>query len=504
MKATIEQKIIPVIVVGVSLIIGALATYTYFSSKAGLLEESQRSADAVASRLGVSLVLPLWDFNDKGVEEFVSSEMISRDVFAIIVRNGKGDQIVAKLRGDDGGVVDLQGPVPENLGLKKRDIVKDGEKIGAIELYFTDQFMRDELRSLLFSSLTQAVLIDLAIIAISLVLIRRVVIRPLGNVVDRLQAISQGDGDLTVSLPEVGAREISLLAESFNTFVAKTRAVMDNIKDLNTEVVTATEELSVTTREIAKSNDAVSDQSKALAASAEEMGVTVVQVERNAATVQEAAETAQTTASNGVQVISQSVIAMENISEVVQRAVVTVQGLGDESIKIRTVVDVIEGIADQTNLLALNAAIEAARAGEHGRGFAVVADEVRELAKNTVKATSEVSRTVASIQSESLRAVDVMKQGQQAVANVLGLARQTGDAIHEIESTVSVTTAQTQQIASATQELAKTIREMARNIEHIAQTVEQNSRAALDVAKTTNSVAQKADQLHGITGSFKT
>ncbi|MEK7322929.1 MAG: methyl-accepting chemotaxis protein [Pseudomonadota bacterium] len=505
MKVTIEQKIIPAIVIAVSLILGALGTYTYLSSKERLLGHAQEEIDAMAKRLAASLVSPLWDLNDKSAEEFVVSEMTAQGVIAIVVRDAKGAVFAAKVRNAAGAVGGFDGmPFSDDFGKLTRTVVKDGEQIGSIELRSTDQFVRDELRVLLFSTLWQVVLIDLAIVAILLVLIRRVVTRPLGAVVDRLKEISEGDGDLTVSLPEEGAREISLLAHSFNVFVAKTRVVIDQVKDLNLEMVSAAEQLSATTREIAKSNDAVSHQSKALASAAEEMSVTVVQVERNSCTVQEVSAAAQKTASNGVQVISQSVKAIENISEVVQRAVVTVQGLGEEAKKIRMVVDVIEEIADQTNLLALNAAIEAARAGEHGRGFAVVADEVRTLAKNTVKATSEVSRTVASIQTESVKAVEVMKQGQQAVASVVGLAKQAGAAIHDIDSTVAIATSQTQQIVAATQDLAATIRDMSRNVEQIADAVEHNSLAALEIAKTADSVAKQADHLQGVTGTFKT
>lgn len=504
MKATIEQKIIPAIVILVSLILATMGFYTYQSSKTRLLDEQQQLMNAAASRLAVSLVSPLWDLNNKGAEDFVASEMIAREVIAIVVHDAKNVVFAAKGRNAAGEVSDFSGTIDSKLGKLTRDISKDGERIGAIEVHYTDQFVRAELRSLLFSTFWQVVLIDLAIVAILLLLIRRVVTRPLGRVVDRLKEISEGDGDLTVSLPEEGAREISLLAHSFNIFVAKTRVVIDQVKNLNLEMVSAAEQLSMTTQEIAKSNDAVSHQSKALATAAEEMSVTVMQVERNSGAVQNASVAAQKTASNGVQVISQSVKAIENISEVVQRAVITVQGLGEEAKKIRMVVDVIEEIADQTNLLALNAAIEAARAGEHGRGFAVVADEVRNLAKNTVKATSEVSKTVASIQTESTKAVEVMRQGQQAVANVVDLAKQAGVAIHDIDSTVAVATTQTQQIATATQELAATIRDMSRNVEQIADAVEHNSHAALEIAKTADAVAKQADHLHSVTGSFKT
>src|SRR3569833_1682454 len=402
--------------------------------------------------------------------------MTSGEVVAIVVHDAKDATFAAKGRDAQGKVTNLSGPVSDKYELLSHDVTKDGEKIGVIQLYTSNESVQHELRVLLSTTIGQVILIDLVTIAILVVLIRRVVTRPLVSVMERLKKISEGDGDLTVSLPEEGAREISLLAMSFNTFVAKPRVVIDQVKILNLELATAAEELSVT----------------------------VEQVERDASSVRDVSDAAQKTASNGVRVITQSVNAMQDISNVVQRAVTTVQGLGDESKNIRTIVDVIENIANQTNLLALNAAIEAARAGEHGRGFAVVADEVRKLAQNTVQATSEVSKTVSSIQTESQKAVEVMKQGQEAVSHVVSLAKQAGEAVLEIDSTVALATDQTQHIATATQELTATIRDMAANIELIASSVEHNSLAAVDMAKTADSVAKKADHLHSITGRFKT
>lgn len=287
MKTTIEQKIIPAIVIAVSLVLSALGTYTYLSSKAALLKEAHKAVDEAVSRLTISLASLLWDLNNSGAQEFIAAEMTSSAVTHIIVHDAKGSLFAGKARDASGAVVEQREPLKAEAADKVRtvDIIKDGEKIGSVELHFTDEFVRSELRALLTGTLSQVVIIDLTIVAILILLIRRVVTRPLNSVVERLIEISEGDGDLTVSLPEEGAHEISLLARSFNTFVAKTRAVIDQVKDMNMEVVAAAEQLSGSIREIAKSNDDVSHQSKSLAAAAEEMSATVIKMESDSNSV---------------------------------------------------------------------------------------------------------------------------------------------------------------------------------------------------------------------------
>jgi len=333
-------------------------------------------------------------------------------------------------------------------------------------------------------------------------LIKHSIRTPLQRVVAHVAAVARGDLRTALEMDQTG--EFGELSGSVNQMVADLREVIRQIGTVSTEMASVAEELSATTTQIATANEEVSAQSQAVASGSEEMGATVEEVARNAARVNDASSEAHQVSRDGAEVIAQTAHAVGEIASVVERAAATVQALGEQSEKIGGVVEVIEDIADQTNLLALNAAIEAARAGEHGRGFAVVADEVRKLAEKTVKATQEISRTVAAIQAESRQAVQAMASGRETVVRGAALGGQAAASMRTIETSVSSASAQTAQIATATEQLSVTIREMVANLDQIAQGVEQNSSATVEISRTAHLVAERADALRALTARFQT
>ncbi|MCA9003524.1 MAG: methyl-accepting chemotaxis protein, partial [Planctomycetes bacterium] len=211
------------------------------------------------------------------------------------------------------------------------------------------------------------------------------------------------------------------------------------------------------------------------ASAVEEMTMTAGEVARNSTDAANLAQETAQTAKSGQEVMEQTVDGMQQVSQAVMQAASIITTLGHSSDQIGEIVRVIEDIADQTNLLALNAAIEAARAGEQGRGFAVVADEVRKLAERTTKATKEIGDMIRQIQQDTKTAVNSMEQGTHKVVSGVELANKTGEALAKIYSMVNSTAGMIQQIAQAAEEQSVATRQIASDLESVTQTTRETT-----------------------------
>jgi methyl-accepting chemotaxis protein len=333
--------------------------------------------------------------------------------------------------------------------------------------------------------------------------ITRGIVKPIALVVERIKDIAQGEGDLTQRVDITSKDEVGELATWFNAFVTKVHDIVFEVSSATREVASAATEIAASNEEMASGMKEQSQQVTQVSSAIEQMSQSVVEVARKSSEAANQAQDAGKTAENGGVVVSDTIQGMTAISDAVSASATSVQELGKRGEQIGQIIEVINDIADQTNLLALNAAIEAARAGEHGRGFAVVADEVRKLADRTTKATEEIAVSIKAIQSETGQAVDRMNAGTQQVQVGVEKATQAGGSLKQIVTAATEVAKMIQSIAAATEEQSAASEQVSRNIESISAVTRQTSEATAQAAAAATQLSSKSEQLQSLVGQFK-
>jgi methyl-accepting chemotaxis protein len=286
--------------------------------------------------------------------------------------------------------------------------------------------------------------------------------------------------------------------------IEKLRATIHQISTTATQVAAAASQLHSTSEQIATGAEEVAAQTGTVATAGEEMSATSGDIAQNCQMAAEGAQRASQSACNGGVVVERTIQVMGQIADKVKDTAKTVESLGQRSDQIGAIIGTIEDIADQTNLLALNAAIEAARAGEQGRGFAVVADEVRALAERTTKATKEIGDMIKSIQLETKAAVRAMEEGVHEVEIGMQEAEKSGNALAEILDQITSVNSQVAQIATAAEEQTATTNEITNNIQQVTEVVQATAKGAMDSAEAAASVNKLANELRALVQRFKT
>ncbi|SNB46526.1 methyl-accepting chemotaxis protein [Geobacter sp. DSM 9736] len=311
------------------------------------------------------------------------------------------------------------------------------------------------------------------------------------------------EGDLTVHPPQGGRDEIGEMQNACRRMVARLNEIMRKTAENAGQVSAAADQLRVTSEQMATGTEEVAAQTGAVATASEEMSATSTDIARSCSNAADAADRSNDSACNGARVVQETILGMNSIAEQVRETSRSIGALGARSEQIGHIVGTIEDIADQTNLLALNAAIEAARAGEQGRGFAVVADEVRALAERTTRATKEIGEMIVEIQNETRKAVSAMESGVQEAEKGAASALKSGEALEEILSRINEVSMQVSQIATAAEQQTATTSEVATNILQITEVVQQSARGAQESAGAAQQLAGLADELQGIVGQFR-
>jgi len=325
--------------------------------------------------------------------------------------------------------------------------------------------------------------------------------KPLAGIVAALEKAA--DGDLSVRAEIKGNGEFARLATAFNRMMNDMNKAMRQFFSVADLVRDSVVIVRSTTDTMACAAEEVAIQAGSIATASEEMSATSSDIARNCLYAAESAQKATLQTHSGSELVQSSARLMENIAQRVNVSSKAVAGLGERSDQIGAIVNTIEDIADQTNLLALNAAIEAARAGEQGRGFAVVADEVRALAERTTKATKEIATMIKGIQSETQSAVGSMSEGVAEVKRGTAEANRSGEALEEIHNQINDLTMQISQVATAAEEQTATTHEITNNIQMITDVVNRNVEDAHSTTEATGMLAEQVDKLHALVSHFR-
>jgi len=290
---------------------------------------------------------------------------------------------------------------------------------------------------------------------------------------DALEDVEKGD--LTKRIDISWADEIADMAHHFNASIERIHKTITHFTNTSYVVTSAANDLDNASKEMISGTNQSASQISSVATASEEMSTTSSEIARNCVSAAKSSERANQSAISGQVIADESLSVMNRIDDIVKASAKIIQRLGERSGEIDGVINLINDIADQTNLLALNAAIEAARAGEHGRGFAVVADEVRKLAEKTTEATKHIGDTIKAMQTETNQAVISMEEGVKVVESGTEKAKKSDEALKDILKQINVVSSEIGMIATASEQQTATANELAHNIQTISEVMRQTA-----------------------------
>ncbi len=325
---------------------------------------------------------------------------------------------------------------------------------------------------------------------------------PLAGLAEATEAIAKGDLTVEIKGSEI-ENEIGHVAKSFSEMVSNLKQMIFNIQDSTSKLASASEEMSTSAEQIANGTNEQIEKAEQVSTASHQMSSTIVDVAKNASDVSEASKRANDVASHGGEIVGKSITSINSIASITKETSQMIETLGSRSQDVGNIIQVIDDIANQTNLLALNAAIEAARAGEQGRGFAVVADEVRQLAEKTTVATKEIGDTIKVIQEDTQKALTSMENEVSAVEEGVRFTSEADSSLKEILEHVVSVSSMIDQIATASEQQSAASTQISSDMEAMAAITRETSVGAQHIASSGVEIASVASKLNETISVFK-